>query len=609
MSRNINADLQYSAWFDDWDWSHKAGRSVTRWGSANNYDGENIHQSSDLRITYDPGANVFSITNHYLMRRFRAEMGFRAIVLRALWYFRYGGSTGSGGPFDVRTHKYLRPSGYPDVDDNSFAYKDITGTIPWGLGGYDSQYGIDISSDAIATSSFDQTGLANGDFFPAIDLTDYFAQQLLENDDLWFEVFQVTSSTTMWVGSSNLPERPKLVVDYLFPVEMYPEDPARPGEIDLSRLLNTDNEPITLGAYQKGQTGSSQLFFTKNFSRETLAHLEVWDDHPEWNPPAADAGNGGTADLAYIEVFENCVSQRWEVKFLTATTFEVKADSYLDNLESLHPQYDAAPAWQGAVGSDWDSPDGSIRIPSAAWSGTAVADDLIVTYTRGQQTDSSWPADSNDQVQIANDVAGSPGDWRPINGRRTTLAVADSVDAATITVTVERIVTGDWPVGEKVFLANPNTIDIGDIKSVTATTIEIENLSITNNNYGIGDIVATTLPVRSLTAAPWAQLTAASGVSESNKRRLYILDADVYGFGPGEDIYVQSNDVPATSELLVISTITSTYIEATTDMVNDYEIGAVVVEKASGEEKFHLRVVADPATTEELKEFRLNIIA
>jgi hypothetical protein len=562
-----------------------------------------------MRLTYQPSQGVYEIAMSYLMRKFRAEMGFRAIVLRAYWYFRYGGSDGGSGAFDFRCYSFLKDAGYPELDDCHIQYRDISATIPWGLGGFSPQYGMDITSSPIAKITADQNGLNNGDLFDPLDITEYFAKQLLENDDLWLSLFQVTSSSTLWIGSSTLVERPKLIVDYLFPVEMYPEHPTESGYIDLSRLLNTDNEPISLGAYQKGETGAAHLFFVKNFSRSAIAHLEVWDDFPEWTQPEADSGNGGSGVLGYVEPFEACVSQRWEVKFSSSSAFEIKAEAYLDNIESLHPQYDADSDWLGTTASDFDSVDGSLRIPSAAWSGTPSAGDIFVFYTRGQTTNPAWPSDSNDQVEIAEDDGGSPGTWRPINGQRTILTTADSVDAATITIAVKRIDVNAWPLGDPVFIADSNNIDIGEIQSVTPYSITIENLTITNNNYGIGAIVATTLPIRSLAASPWAQTTADSGASEADPRKIYIANADTYGFSGGANVYLQSNDVPDNYENLIIANITSTYIEVTTDLENDYEVGSVLVERETGEKKFYLRVNSDLATDEELKQFRLNIIA
>jgi hypothetical protein len=610
MARRIDADFSYANWYEDWDWVGVSSRAIIKWGSPNDFKFTPNYKQSDLQLGYEPSQSVEEIFWQYQMRKFRAEMGYRAVVLQALWKWRFG-SSGRTGTFDCRMHAFIKAAGYPDLDDCDAQYRDIGDTNEWYGSAYSPQCGQDITTAAVAQANLDQTGLAQGDFFAnSFDISDYFAQQLLDNEDLWLEMFQITSSSAVFIGTSVAVERPAIDIHYFFPVEMFPQkEGGGSPEIDLERLLNTDNEPISLGAYQKGETGTAQRFYLKNFSRQTIAHIEVHDDYPEWTVPVADPGNGGSGVLAYVEPFENCVSQRWEVKFSSASAFEVKATSYLDNLESLHPSYDADTTWQGTTASDFDSPDGSIRIPSAAWSGTPNTDDLFVFYTRGQTTNTAWPADSNDQVQMAEDNAGTPEKWRPITGQRTELTVSDTVDAATITVTVKRIDTTKWPVNNEVYLADPTNIDKGTIKSVTATTIEIENLSITNNVYAIGAIVATTLPVRGLVGAAWAQVTAASGVSQAQKDRIYIDDADTYGFTDSETVFIQSLADPDTNEEAVIQSVTSTYIDLSSDMVNDYEVGATVSEIGSGEQIFWLRVVADPATQEEKKEFRLNVIA
>jgi hypothetical protein len=534
-------------------------------------------------------------------------MGFRAIVLSALWYWRFGTTGPGSGVFDVRCHKYLKP--YPDLSDSRAQWKDAS-VARWFGNGYFAQYGEDISSQPIAQETFDQGGLYKGDLFPPLDITDYFTAQLLATDDLWMEVFQVTSSATLWLGSSRNGEKPVLDIRYIFPVEMYPAK-ASDGSIDLTRLLNTDNEPINLGALQKGETGTSHKLFLKNYSRQPIVHIEVWDDYPEWTEPAGDAGNGGSGDLDYIEVFEECVSQRWEIKFANATDYEVKAEMYLDNLESLHPQYDADGDWESDTSSNWSSPDGSVRIPSAAWSGTPQAGDLFVFYTRGNTTLNTWPGDSNDMVEMCGDSGGSPdGDWRPITAQRTILSAGATVDAATKTFNVKRINTSaaGWADGNEVYVANASTIDKGTIQSKTATSVTITGLSVTSNVYSAGDILGTTLPIRSLGAAAWAQTTEDSGASEANPNRILIEDADQYGFSGGQTVFIQAAGNPDISEEIDLDTVYSGYLLCDTDLVNDYPSGAFVAQKGSGEAVYHMRVIASGVTDEELKQFRMNVI-
>jgi len=608
MARSIIADFEYSIWFSEWDWSHCEGRSITRWGSNNNYTNTSVYNSSDVRLIYTPSQNVTAMMNWYKMRRFRAAMGFRAIVLRALWKWRHGNSV-DYGTFDCRCHPYYKNAGYPDINDWSGAYKDISTTTQWYGGGYYAQYGHDIWNTYAARFTAD-TSVAQYTFFEAMDITDYFSLCLLNNEDLWFEMFQVSNANSLFLGTSANQEKPQVEVYYFFPLEMFPE--GNGGNPDVSTLLEIDAAPINLGAYQQGETGTPQRFWLKNFSGSVINHAEVWDDYPEWTAPVADSGNGGSGALAYISVYEACQSQRWEVKFSSGTAYEVKATAYLDNIESFHPSYDADPNWQGTTSGDWDDPDGNVTIPSAAWSGTPVSGDLFVFYTRGNTTDAAWPADSNDQVEMCDDASGSPsGDWRPINAQRTVLTSGVTIDATTKVLTVKNINTSKWTAGTRIFVATADQIDYGEINTVGgATSITVDFDSVSSNVYTAGAIVATTLPFRSVPVTPWMELSAASGVSETYPDRIYCTNPTGEGFQNGDLLLVQKFDDPDTSEELVVDTLTSTYIKTTTNMVNDYVAGDVVIAYGSGYDKpFWIRVVADIGTDEELKEFRLNVIS
>jgi hypothetical protein len=535
-------------------------------------------------------------------------MGWRAIVLSALWKYRHGNSV-DYGVFDVRMHPYYKNAGYPDIDDCNAQYKDITATTQWYGGGYFAQYGHDIWSAYAAKANFD-TSIAQYAFFDALDMTDYFAQCLLNNEDLWFELFQVTSSSLCFVGTTDNAEKPQIEVYYFFPLEMFPEGDG--GNPDVTSLLELDANPINLGAYQQGETGTPQRFWLKNFSGSVIAHAEVWDDFPEWTTPVADSGNGGSGALGYVTVYEACASQRWEVKFSSSTAYEVKATAYLDNIESYHPSYDADASWQNTTATDWTDPGNNVTIPSAAWSGTPSAGDLFVFYTRGNSTDAAWPADSNDQVEMCDDASGSPsGDWRPINAQRTSITSGVTIDATTKVLTVRRIDTTKWVAGTPIFIADGGQIDYGEINTVGgATSITVDFASASSNVYTAGATVATTLPFRDIPVTPWMRLNADSGSSQTEKDRIYCSNPTGEGFSNGDLVVVQQVADPDVVEELIIDAMTSTYIKTTTDMVNDYSSGDVVIAYGSGyDEPFWIRVVAAAGTDEELKEFRLNVIS
>lgn len=607
--RQLYADFEYASWYATFDWKAIGGRSITKWGSPNNAALTASYRTSDVRLIYSPvSGEVRSMLAKIAMSSYRAVLGSRAIVLSAMWKMW---RTNSGvGTLSLRLHPMIEP--FPDLSDCTFVNKDATGPVYWYGSGYAPQWGQDVTSSPEAIQSLNTTP-ADPVLDVGLEIKDYFAQQLLENADLWFELFQNTSASSLMVGTSVASQRPKLDIRYLFPVEMYPAD-AITGDIDLTRMLNVDNQPISLGALRQGQTGPAHKFFLKNFSRQLLDLVELWDDYPEWSTPAADAGNTGSGVLGYVTPYEGCVSQRWEVKFSSSSAFEVKATMYLDNIESLHPSYDADPDWQGSTAADFEDEDGNVIIPAAAWSGTPATNDLFVFYTKGNTTSNVWPADSNNQVEMAEDVAGAPGTWRPINAQRTILTAGVTIDAATKTVSVKRIDTTKWPVGDPIFLwssANA-TLDAGTIKTVTATSIEIENLAVTSNVYAANDLVATTLSFTSLAAASWGQLSADCGVSETYKDRLYIAYPESCGFQDSDNVYVQDmNDNNQHEEVVVIDVVTgvSGYLDLAADLVGDYTEGSLVVVVGAGEKAFHLRVVADPTSDEERKTFRLSVVS
>ena len=603
MARRLEASFEYSDWFSTYDWVRIGGRSITAYGSPDDHDEGSQYRWDEIRYAWSPGTGtVRSSLNHIALQRFRALLGYRALILSARLAF-YRSNQNSANVkmelFELLTH--------PDLDDCNMVYYDQSESLKWYLDGYAPQWGFDVGAVPAAIAYADLSKV------PALDvefeLRDLF-QRLLRsgNDDLWFHIIQRQTATEVYLKHSAATKRPVLTVDYIYPFEIYPC--KADGTIDLSSLLTLDTSLIDLGVYERGEVGAGIPFMVKSFHDQTHPHLELWDDSPEWPPPAADSGNGGTGALAYVQLIDLAVSQKYEVKFSNATDFEVKAVAYLDNVESLHPQYDADPNWEGTTAGDWTAPSGGLTIPAAAWSGTPNANDVFVVFVRGNTTLGTWPSDANRQVEMCGDAGGTPdGDWRPIRGQRTVSTGAVTIDAATKTIDVKRIVTSEWPVGTPAFIANADTIDEGTIQGVTATSVTIEGLAITSNIYAAGAIVATTLPIRSLAASPWAQLSDESGASQAQANRLYIEDADQLDFVADETIYVQSLETPGLSEEGVIQQITSSYLQLYANLENTYEAGAWIVQAGSGERKVWLRVAADETSDYERKPFRMNLIS
>jgi hypothetical protein len=613
MARILELDFHLATWYSETDWCKLVGRSITRWGSANNFSTSSEFSQPTIALTYNPAQSVDVGIVYIDMSKVRAILGFRSIILSALWIFKQGDVSPTSGVKTVNARAFIKDAGYPDIDDATTQYKDSGSVVGWSDGGYSPQLGKDVEAAIIDSVQWDSATVYNVEFGDNFEMKEYLSRILLDNEDWWVELTQITSSDVIEpafnAGSGAV--RPRIEIQYHQPIEMFPTHPTI-NQPDLARLLNIDSELIDLGAYQKNVTGTGIKFWLKNMSLSAVDFIEVWDDHPQWTPPEADAANAGTADVDYVELFENCVSQRWEVQMLTVTTFEVKATAYLDNVTSLHPAYDAAPAWQGAVGTNWDSPDtaGSVRIPTAAWSGTAVAADLFVFYTRGQTTNTAWPADGNEQVEICGDNAGAPdGDWRPVNGRRIQTTASVTIDAASKVFAVEHIDVTDWPTNTKCFVYSGGNLDEGYVSATGANSVTIAGMAVSSNVHAAGAIIATTMPFESLAASPWALLTTVSGSGETNPDRLYIANANTYGFTGGKSVFVQSLVDPNTSEYVIINTVQTTYLDLVSSLVNDYEVGALVVELGTGEIPFWIRVVTLAVTDEEKKKLRLNIIA
>jgi hypothetical protein len=82
---------------------------------------------------------------------------------------------------------------------------------------------------------------------------------------------------------------------------------------------------------------------------------------------------------------------------------------------------------------------------------------------------------------------------------------------------------------------------------------------------------------------------------------------DTTGFSNGNTIFIQNAEDGGTYETGTITgTPTSTYIDLTADLTNDYEVGDFITKQGTGEAAFWMRPVATSTTVEELKRLRVN---
>ena len=203
--------------------------------------------------------------------------------------------------------------------------------------------------------------------------------------------------------------------------------------------------------------------------------VELFDDHAEYTDPITRIGTG---QLDFVELAEAAVSQKYTPTFYSSTQFEVKAVAHRDNAVSLHPTINADASWRGDVSTDFTAPQGGLTIPAIAWQafGIATSDEIEIAVT-GNTTDTDWPADSNDQVEITKDNAGSADAtaWRPIQGHREKTTAQTTIDATTKLIPTRKVEPTDWPVDTKAFIHDQTNINEGAISSVQEMDVGAES--------------------------------------------------------------------------------------------------------------------------------------
>lgn len=558
------------------------------------------------------------------MTNIRALLGHSPVIVGArFWMYQSNSITPPTQlPWGAAFYRLLKT---PDWADVNCRYRDISAVTPWGndAGIYAPVAGLDYHPTAFSVVPITLGYLAVQ--WRTFDFRTELQYVLSANVDMlaMFAHDKIGEKDSTGASLPNLPIMiwkevnngmgafwPYLDIAYLMPVEFF--GAKADDSIDLTNVLNNALDlgagNLFLGAVERGEIGTPVPAFLKNLSTRDLKHLEVWDDTPEWSKPAPDAGNTGNAVLAYVTLLDTAVSQKYTIKFISATEYQVKAQAYADNPTNLHNQYTNS-GWQGAVGTNWTAPSGGLVLPAAAWSGTAVANDIFVVYVHGQTTDAAWPADSNIQVEMAKDDAGSPDNatWRPIKGQRARLSSSVTIDSTTKTLSVEQIVTADWPAERKIFIADGVNIDEGHIDSVTATSITVHFGTATSNVYAIGAKVCTTLPFRDLVKSVRGTTSAAAGASQTNPAQIPLVGASTLGFVTAAKIVIQSSVYDDVYEEATVASADTSKIICTGYLANDYEAGATVVQGGSGEVRFWLRLNTLLTTVEELKRVRLNI--
>lgn len=387
----------------------------------------------------------------------------------------------------IKIYRFINP---PDIKDCGNRYRDLSNLITWYEDVYCPFPGQDIE-DPPAYTIVGQNWTAGER--AEIVITSIVERALRDNTNISFMI-RISSGYDHEILTtySNVGQWPTFEFFYFYPIEFYQADSG--GDIDLLRIIddNPGNE-YYLGAVERGATGAPVKCYFRNYTDQTQ-QVELFDDHPEYEEPVQRAG-AGTGLLDYVKLSDNAVSQLYDVIFYSSTQYEVLAVAYRDNSISLHPQIDADVSWRGSIGTDFTAPTGGLSIPSAAWQPGTLLDDDIEIGVRGNTTNTDWPADSNDQVEMTFDIAGSPdtSNWRPITGRRIRTSGAVTIDATTKLVPTRYVLPTDWPIGTPAFIHNASDYDAGVIKSIQEAEIGTpvfsgsgtDDLTVSGNYNGI----------------------------------------------------------------------------------------------------------------------------
>lgn len=591
-------------------------KSGTNDAGTSNYNPQNLQIANNVMYTGRCFVKV-------VLASIRAAIGHSPVIVRAVFHTTLGGGATPTVPV---TSGLFRLRTIPDWADVNSRYYDVSAVLPWGgdAGIYAPVPGVDHIATPFATVT-SPTGVACAPPTSVVPLefviTSEMAYVLAANADLMFlwsyspiGTRGVTSQMLypVWKDPAQAAFWPYLSIRYLNPIEFFACKAS--GLIDLTKLLDNstglDADSLYLGAVEAGQTGTPVAARVKNLGTRTLPHLEIWDDSPEWSTPAADPANTGSGVLDHVVLADASVSQKYTIKFTSATAYQVKAEAYKDNTAALNTTYGTS-GWTGGTGADFVAPSGGLTIPAAAWSGTPAANDLITVYVTGNTTLATWPADSNSQVQIAKDdgtgLAADAATWRPIKGQRTLLTSPVTIDATSKTLTVRYIATALWPTTGKVFIADDTNIDEGTITAQTATSLTVTFPAATSHAYAAGAKVCSTLPVRNLAIATRAVTTGAAGVSQANPAYIPMTNASTLGFSAGQVCSIQSVDDPSLIEEFTVNSADTARILAAAYLTHDYTTGAVVIVGGTGESQFWVRIVATLTTVEERKQLRFGV--
>jgi len=404
-----------------------------------------------------------------LMRQVKAKLGQIPIIIQC--NLVVGEKSPGGDPNDIVTARLYRLLTDWSIDNVTNRYKNKTGLITWTYDAWFPWWGADVEENFVSTAVW-QASYSNIVMIRRIDAKPIIERALRDNSDamMYLEGKGGYDQDVYFNWRQNTPYNPYLEFTYIFPIEFYA--PLESGDIDLlSPMDDSLGNEYFLGAVERGETGQAVKAWLRNYSGATQ-QIDVWDDYPEVTQPYRTAGPG-TGQLDYAEAGDPAVSQKYTAVFYSPTQYEVKAEAYREYPASLHPQINGDGLWRGDINTNFYSPTGYLKIPAAGWQPGMATGDEITFNVRGNSTDTDWPADSNDQVQMTFDIAGNPdnANWRPITAQRTKSTLTVTIDAATKFFPCRYVDPARWPVGNKAFVMNESNIDEGVIQSAQQPSI------------------------------------------------------------------------------------------------------------------------------------------
>jgi hypothetical protein len=459
------------------------GGSIDQWQTTSDWANASAYPAwlaggptyGEIPITTLPPGSASSagdialLVSQYDFSALRSLIGNAPVIVRANMPIVVNADWGNGVTGTLAVARMDRSKmANADMADMNFRYKDLSALTPWDGDLNGPHLGVEVyggvGSTQIPWAALLSTGVGltgNWAYNQILDMTAMVREGLLSGLPIyamWYAM-QTGALRTLKLGWYTGPINcaPYFDILYFLPIESF--NAKADGTIDLASPLDAyvgdDSRRINLGTIERLTSGLPVKMFLRNLSTQTFKLLRIGDDVPEAATPVKIAG-AGTGTLHYVSLAEAAVSQVWYFKFTSPTAFQVKALRWRDNAADLHNVYGGT-GWEGDISAQWDAPTGGLSVPSAAWqqAGNVAGDEWEVAVL-GNTTDTSWPADSNDQVAMTEDSSGSPDDaaYRPIQGYSAKSAASVTVDATTKEIPVRPIVAAQWPTGTQAWIGD-----------------------------------------------------------------------------------------------------------------------------------------------------------